>query len=247
MDGPRTLFGACRRSAWLCLAAALTISQVPFAAASAADQSAAETAMQQFLARGKPAYQYSASRRLEASGSGQRAWLDVQTDFSAASGLLYRVTAEGGSGYIRSRVLRSLLDEEQRLVAHGGSSSVALSTDNYQFTPERINEEGLAVVGMRPMRKERPLVVGRMFLTLDGELLRVEGRLARNPSFWVSRAVVVRVYRRINGVAMPVSLQTTAHLRLLGSSTLHMTYRYSHVDDREVADDFSTKGSGLMQ
>jgi hypothetical protein len=75
-----------------------------------------------------------------------------------------------------------------------------------------------------------------MFLTIDGDLARVEGRLAKNPSFWVTRVSVVRSYRRINGVLMPVSLDTTAQLRLLGSSTLRMTYRYSRVDDRAVND-----------
>ena len=194
-------------------------------------------AMRSFLARPAVTRSYSASRRLEASGSGQKAWLEAQTDFTLASGLFYEVTAEGGSGYIRSRVLRSLLDEEQRLIARGGSAGIALSTQNYRFTPERIDEDGLAVVSIQPLRKERSLIAGRMFLTIDGELRRVEGRLAKNPSFWVSRVNVVRSYRLINGVPVPVSLETTAQLRLLGASTLRMTYRYSRVDDRTVDDE----------
>jgi hypothetical protein len=121
--------------------------------------------MHQFLARPRLAHQYCASRRLEASGSGHRAWLDVQTDFALASGLQYSVTAEGGSGYIRTRVLRSLLEEEQRLIARGRASTVAISTDNYQFTPDGLDEHGFAVVRLRPLRKDRSLIVGRMFLT----------------------------------------------------------------------------------
>ena len=93
-----------------------------------------------------------------------------------------------------------------------------------------------AVVAMQPLRKDRGLIAGRMFLTAEGELRRIEGRLARNPSFWTTRVQVVRSYRRINGVLMPVSLDTSAHLRLLGASTLRMTYRYSHVDHRPVVD-----------
>jgi hypothetical protein len=160
--------------------------------------------------------------------------MSVQTDFTPASGLIYQVVAEGGSGYIRSRVLRSLLDEEQRLIARGDSASISISTDNYQLTPEGLDADRLAVVRMEPLRKERSLIAGRMFLTLDGDLVRVDGRLAKNPSFWVSRVNVVRSYERINGVVMPVSLDTTARLRLFGSSELRMTYCYSHVDDRRV-------------
>lgn len=194
----------------------------------------AQAAVEHFLGRPSIAHEYTATRRLEASGSGQRAWLDVHTNFSTDAGLHYQVTAEGGSGYIRSRVLRSLLDEEQRLIARRGERSVALTTENYRFAPEGIDDEGLAIVGMRPLRKDRALIAGRMLMTLDGELHRVEGRLAKNPSFWVTRVNLVRSYRRINGALMPVSLATTAQLRLLGASELRMTYRYSVIDARPV-------------
>ena len=43
-------------------------------------------------------------------------------------------------------------------------------------------------------------------------------------------------YRLINGVLMPVCLETTARLRFLGSSSLRMTYSYSEIDDQPVAD-----------
>ena len=221
------------------VAAALTMAPLAFqfSAAEVVEPTAA-AAMEKFLARPTLPHQYSASRRLEASGSGQRAWLDVQTHFTLESGLRYEVTAEGGSGYIRSRILRSLLDEEQRLIARGGSAGVAVSAANYEFRPEGVNEEGLAVVGLKPLRKDRSLFIGRMFLTAeDGDLVRMEGRLAKNPSFWVTRAHAVRSYRRINGVRMPVSLETTAQLRLLGSSALRMTYRYSHIDEQPVSDE----------
>jgi hypothetical protein len=231
------LFNGRRRSGALC-AVAILISLFPPVYATGDDvaEQVASAAIRNFLALPRTPHDYTASRRLEASGRGHRAWLDAETTFSSASGLHYEVTAEGGSGYIRSRVLRSLLEEEQRLIARRGESAVALTTDNYQFVPEHINEEGLAVVAMRPLRKERALIAGRMFVTLDGDLRRVEGRLARSPSFWVTRVDVVRSYRRINGVLMPVALETTAQLRLLGPSELRMTYRYSVIDARPVED-----------
>jgi hypothetical protein len=227
----------------VCLGFALAMAPVPLprSAVAAFDQGAA-IAMQHFLDSTTTARQYSASRRLEASGSGQRAWLDVQTDFTQESGLVYQVTGEGGSGYIRSRVLRSLLDEEQSLIARGGSPRIAISADNYQLTAEGFNEEGLAVVRMRPLRKDRSLIAGRMFLTIDGDLVRVEGRLAKNPSLWVTRVNLVRSYRRINGVPMPVSLDTTGQLRFLGSSALRMTYQYAQVDERDVIDESGLAG-----
>lgn len=195
---------------------------------------AATAAMEKFLARPPAPHGYRATRRLEAAGSGHEGWLDAQTAFSPETGLHYEIIAEGGSGYIRTRVLRSLLEEERQILAQGGGARAALSPDNYEFTCEGIDEEGLAVVALAPRRKDRALVKGRMFLTPDGDLVRLEGRLSRNPSFWVTRADVVRTYRRINTVLVPVTLHTRAHLRLLGASTLRMTYRYSTIDERPV-------------
>jgi len=147
-----------------------------------ARNAAVSDALQAFLARPAVPHEYRASRRLEAAGVGQRGWLDVQTGFSHASGFFYEVTSEGGSGYIRSRVLHSLLDEERRLIAQNATPQVALSPANYTFEPDTVDADGLAVVSITPRRKERALIDGRMFLTPgDGALVRVEGRLARTP------------------------------------------------------------------
>ena len=195
-------------------------------------------ALETFLNRPVGVHSYRAARRLEASGSGQTGWLHAQTSFTPAAGLRYEITAEGGSKYIRSRVLRSLLEAERQLIAGGGSDGAAVSRANYRLTPEALATGGLARVALAPLRKERPLIVGRMFLTAqEGQLVRLEGRLAKNPSFWVTRVDVIRTYRRLNGVDMPVSLESVAQLRFLGRSTLRMTYHYSDVDHRAVTDD----------
>ena len=226
----------------LAIAAAGCVAVVSAAETPVARNAAVSDALQAFLARPAVPHEYRASRKLEASGVGQRGWLDVQTGFSHTSGFFYEVTGEGGSGYIRSRVLHSLLDEERRLIAQNATPQIALSPANYTFEPEAVDADGLAVVSITPRRKERALINGRIFLiAADGELVRVEGRLARTPSFWVSRVNVVRTYQRINGVLMPVSLETTAQLRLFGSSSLRMTYHYSQLDDRPVVE---AAGSG---
>jgi hypothetical protein len=88
---------------------------------------------------------------------------------------------------------------------------------------------------MSPRRKERALVAGVMLLRPDqGELVRVEGRLAKNPSFWVRNVDIVRKYERIRGVVVPVSMDSKAHIRFLGAATFHMTYKYSEINGQQV-------------
>ena len=232
-----------RTSAFIAGALVIGLRTAQSTGAPQAHDVAAARAVEQFLARPRVAHDYTAARRLEATGSGLRAWLDAHTDYSLAAGLQYEVTAEGGSGYIRSRVLVSLLNEEQQLISQGHEHTVALTTDNYRFAAETMNEEGLATVSLWPLRKDRALIAGRMFLTPAGELRRVEGRLARNPSFWVTRVDIVRSYQPIHGVLMPVLLETRARLRLLGAAELRMTYRYSSIDEVPVVEQPPTSPS----
>jgi hypothetical protein len=90
-------------------------------------------------------------------------------------------------------------------------------------------------VTLHPLRKERALLDGNLFLNpADATLIRVEGRPAKNPSWWVGRVHVVRQYRRLNDVVLPVSMESVAQLRLRGSATFRMSYRYSEVNDAPV-------------
>ncbi len=77
------------------------------------------------------------------------------------------------------------------------------------------------------------LVDGRMVLTPDGrDLIRVEGRLAKNPSFWTSLVNVVRRYATLGGVRVPVSTETTAKIKFVGNSQLEVAYEYETVNGR---------------
>lgn len=189
-----------------------------------------------FLAYPNGPHSYRAHRHMEATGAGLRASIDADTDYSPSTGFHYEVTAQQGSAIIRSRVLVPLLEQEQQLIARGETGTVALSPKNYEFMGEGEAEDGLARIALQPLRKERALIDGELLVKPDdGELVRLDGRLAKNPSFWTKRVDVVRLYQRINGVLMPVSLESTAQLRFFGRSTLHMTYDYTAIDDRPVS------------
>jgi len=74
------------------------------------------------------------------------------------------------------------------------------------------------------------LVEGTMLLArTDGNLIGIDGRLAKNPSFWTARVEVHRIYARIAGVRLPVALESVAHIRIAGCSTFAMSYRYLSV------------------
>ena len=90
-----------------------------------------------------------------------------------------------------------------------------------------------------PRRNEPALVSGTMFLNpTGGDLVRLEGRLAKSPSFWLKNVDIVRTYQRIHGVVVPVALETKAQVRFLGDATLRMTYVYTEIDGHPVRSDY---------
>ena len=121
------------------------------------------------------------------------------------------------------------------MVAAGEDTRSSLARANYTFQEKGIDDDGLARVLLSPRRKERALVAGVMLLRPDqGELVRVEGRLAKNPSFWVRNVDIVRTYERIGGVVVPVAMDSTAQIRFFGAATFRMTYIYSEINGRPV-------------
>ncbi len=195
----------------------------------------ADHCIRQFLEQDDAQHPYRGTRRLEAENGDRRAWLEAVTAYSPSSGFRYEVTAEGGSDLIRSKVLRAVLDEERDVISRGDGHRSALGRANYTFQPAGIDDDGLANVLLSPRRKERVLVSGRMFLQPDdGSLVRLQGQLAKNPSFWIRDVEIQRSYERIGGVVVPVLLTANAQVRVFGPATLRMTYAYSEIDGRRT-------------
>jgi hypothetical protein len=203
----------------------------------------ADNSIRQFLAQKKDQPAYRALRRLEATNGDRHGWIEAITTYSPHAGLDYEITAEGGSGVIRAKVLRAVLQGEREIMSQGETATSALVPANYTFAPNGVDDDGLANVLLSPRRKERVLVAGTMFLQpTDGDLVRLEGRLAKSPSFWLKTVDITQKYERVAGVVVPVALESKAQLRLFGgSATLRMTYEYSEIEGRQVSSQLSQR------
>ncbi len=183
-----------------------------------------------------PLTQYRAFRRLHARSErlDQEGWLEAWTELDAR-GFHYQIVAERGSDAIRDKVLRAVLKREQELIADGQNRRGELTPDNYIFSGER-TEGGERFVRITPRRKDVLLVDGRMVLNREGtDVLRVEGRLAKNPSFWTTLVNVVRRYARLDGVRVPTSTRSMAKVRFVGRAYLDVTYDYDTINGRPVS------------
>jgi hypothetical protein len=195
------------------------------------------TVLQRFLSLEDPApSEYRALRHLEASQPrlNKAAWMDVWTESDALGAFKYTVVAQGGSGYIRAKVFLASLETEKKMYESGAPSTAGLTPENYRFA-EGEASDGLSGVAVTPRRKDVLLIDGSIFLRpLDGELIRVEGRLSKAPSFWIRQVQIVQSYRRIAGIRMPVAVEAVANVFVAGHSTFRMTYDYETVNGRHV-------------
>ena len=162
--------------------------------------------------------------------------MDVWTEADASGAFTYEVAAEGGSGYIRKRVFRAALDAEQKMWRDGDPQRADLNASNYVFQDHGA-AEGLASLAITPRRKDVLLIDGWVFVKQeDGDLVRIEGRLSKNPSFWTRRVEIVRRYERLAGVRVPTEVESVARILIAGHSTFRMTYEYATINDQHVGD-----------
>ena len=183
-----------------------------------------------------PLKQYRAFRRMHARNDrfNQEAWIDVWTELDGGA-FKFEIASERGSEYIRNKVLRTLLAREQELVNNGEAGRADISHENYLFEEAAAEPDGFRYVLLKPKRKDVLLVNGRMVLNPAGtELLRVEGTLAKNPSFWTSTVNIVREFAMVDGVRVPVTTATVAKLKFAGQAQMDVRYEYQTVNGRTV-------------
>lgn len=188
------------------------------------------------VTREQPLTQYRAYRRMHAQSErfGQEGWLEAWTEMDQ-QGFRYTIVSESGSDYIRTKVLRALLKREQELVETGVCRRSEITPDNYEFE-DGPKGAGERYVRIKPKRRDVMLVDGRMVLSDDGsELLRVEGQLSKNPSFWTSLVNVIRHYARLDGVRVPISTESVAKVKFAGVSHLEVHYEYETINGRPVS------------
>jgi hypothetical protein len=194
--------------------------------------------VQRFLERpDEPPASYRAVRRIEAQNVrfNLHGWIDAATELTPDGRFRYEIVRKGGSSYIIDKVLRPLLENEERLFATGDASRAAVTPQNYDLRGSEAAEPGVVKLLVKSKRRDVSLVDGALFVTEEeADLLRVEGTLAKNPSFWTKRVDVVRHYSRIGGARMPTRLDSIAQIRFAGTATLSMTWQYETINGEQV-------------
>ena len=177
-----------------------------------------------------------ATRELKAGTvtGNHQGWMEVETVVTPGGGFSWKVIEEGGSERTRNKVFRELLQAEGAAWRAGSRDAAALTPENYEFTTMGSPSPGHIKLRLKPRRADSKLIDGTLTVTTDGYPVLLEGRMAKSPSFWVRSVTVVKRYGRFAGVALPVTIESLADVKIFGKSSFSMRYRYSEVNGRTL-------------
>ncbi len=134
----------------------------------------------------------------------------------------YRITNSRGSSR-GENVVRHILEGEQKAAASGQAPG-AVTSQNYDFTlqgEQRLDGHDCFVLGLNPKRKEKSLIAGRAWIDKNTYLVhRVQGQLAKMPSWWIKTADVTLDFGDVRGMWIQTHLTATADVRIVGPHTL---------------------------
>ncbi len=231
-----------RRAAPILAAGLALLCSLGQLSASGSSTPAFERVMARFNTTAPPAYR--AFRRLDAgvTGSAKHGWIEAWTEFTLERGLTFEVVDEGGHEYVRNKVLRKVLLNEQQLIARGIPLQAPLDAHNYSFADGGTTDAGLQRVMLKAARKAHGIVNGALLLAPGDEYVaQIEGRLVKSPSFWVKDVDVIWDFSQLGGYVLPVAMTSSGRIRMIGRSTFKMTYEYESIDGRPAGMGLSAK------
>jgi hypothetical protein len=159
---------------------------------------------------------------------GKRAEVTVRVKCDPAGAKNFEVLEESGSGFVRSHIIRRMVDAEHQASAKGDHEQTRILPDNYQFSlvgTEVVDGRPAYVLQIDPKTKNQFLVRGRIWVdTEDFAIMRVEGSPAKNPSFWIHSVKVVQRYERFGKFWLPVNNASRADARVFGATNVDIEY-----------------------
>lgn len=182
--------------------------------------------------------QYRAFRRMEGgiNGSEKHGWIEAWTEYTPGRGFTYEVVREGGSDYVRDKVLRGMLASEQKLIATGKRLRASLEAKNYAFEDGGMTDKGLQRILLKPAKKSDGILNGSLLLDPESGLItRLEGRLVKSPSFWVRDVDLTYKFAHIRGHVVPIEMSSTGRVRMFGRSSFRMVYDYVSIDGQPAS------------
>ncbi len=165
----------------------------------------------------------------------------VLAQYQAPGSKTFVTISEEGSRIVRRHVFKGLMDSEIEAAAGRSHRDSSIGPTNYTF--DLLGEEDLDgyhcfVVEATPRRKDKYLFEGKIWIdTQDFAIVKIAGRPAKNPSFWITRVDFVRRYQKIGELWLPLRDESVTHVRIYGKKILTISHGDYKVNEAPSADE----------
>ena len=186
-------------------------------------------AMNEVRAKALESYSSLRSYRLECHClSHKKADMVVRADYHAPDKKSFTIVSEEGSGTVRNKVFKKLLEAEQESMREENQQRSAINLENYAFKVvdyQKAEGNDLYVLEAEPKTKNKFLFRGRIWVDgRDFAITRVEGQPAANPSWWTLRTDFKRSYQKVGDFWLPQLNESETKVRIFGTANLCIEY-----------------------
>ena len=162
--------------------------------------------------------------------------MTVQLRFRHPGRKEFAILSESGSGVIRERVFRRMLDAELEAGSEPMRQATQITLENYDFRFAGVDSDR----GRRTYRFEilpkvwnRFMIQGRVWLDAeDFAITRIEGKPAKNPSVWIRSTTFVHTYEKLGPFWLAASNASRSDSLLFGHTSVAIRYMDYQVNPR---------------
>ena len=140
----------------------------------------------------------------------------------------FEILEEDGWKAADKHVFRKMLASEEEASSPQERLKTQVAPQNYDFRmvgTETIGGRSTYAIDVTPKRNEEKLFAGRIWIDAqDYALVRVEGKPAKNPSFWIKKVHFVHTYEKSGPLWYPSSTESVTDVRIFGTTKVTINY-----------------------
>jgi len=154
----------------------------------------------------------------------------VKTTYRKDTGKSYEILSQSGSSLWRNEVLKTLLENEQRMSQPGNVETALINSSNYEMKLDRnaaqmLNGRQCLVLDITPRRKSQYLFKGQLWVDAhDYAIVQLKGTAAKSAFFLANAAEVTRQYGEVNSLPMATHAEAVSGSSLLGQTVVKVDY-----------------------
>jgi len=165
----------------------------------------------------------------------KRAEMVVRVKYAIPGRKEFEVISESGSGAVRRRALRRMIDTEQKTSEdEEAREHTRITPENYQLRllgTDLVEGRSCYRIEAEPRSKNTLLFRGLVWVDAeDFAVVRVQGSPAKNPSFWTRKVQFTQRYAKVGPFWLPASNYSKTDVWIFGSTEVSVEYYDYQID-----------------